>query len=113
MKKGQGTFEYILLLAGVLLIVVLAIVLIRGGLFQPSQQNIQRDACRGALVQSTACYLASGVWNDTGYVIASAVSTCGVIATPAPAAGCDATQPAGSYTTIGSDRYYCCGAKPT
>jgi hypothetical protein len=94
---------------------VLAIVLIRGGLFQPSQQNIQRDACRSALVQSSACYQLTGEWNNTGYAPGGSVASCNIIAQPTsiPGAQCSAADVAGSYMTLGTDRFYCCGARPS
>ena len=49
MRRGQGTFEYVLLLGGVLLIVVLAVVLLRGGLFQSGSQDIGKQSCKLAL----------------------------------------------------------------
>ncbi|MEM4254725.1 MAG: hypothetical protein QXR53_00150 [Candidatus Norongarragalinales archaeon] len=64
--KGQGMFEYILLLAGILLIVVLAIVVLRGGLFGGAEQDIQRQNCQAALSRSSYCYATSGLWNETG-----------------------------------------------
>jgi hypothetical protein len=38
--RGQGAFEYILLLAGVLLVVVLAIVILRGGVLATANNQI-------------------------------------------------------------------------
>jgi len=52
MRRGQGTFEYVLLLGGVLLIVVLAVVLLRGGLFQSGAQDINKQSCKLALSKS-------------------------------------------------------------
>lgn len=43
-RKGQGAFEYILLLAGVLLIVVLAIIILRGSVLATANNNIQAQA---------------------------------------------------------------------
>ncbi|MBS3070032.1 class III signal peptide-containing protein [Candidatus Micrarchaeota archaeon] len=65
-KKGQGMFEYILLLAGILLIVVLAIVVLRGGLFGGAETDIKAQNCQAALSRSSACYASSGAWNQTG-----------------------------------------------
>jgi len=54
-SRGQGAFEYILLLAGVLLVVVLAIVILRGGVLSTANNQIgaslntyasASDACR-------------------------------------------------------------------
>jgi len=66
MRKGQGTFEYVLLLAGVLLIVVLAIVLLRGGIFGAGAKDVQFQACKRALAQSGVCYYQNGSWNPSG-----------------------------------------------
>lgn len=65
-EKGQGMFEYILLLAGILLIVVLAIVVLRGGLFGGAEQDIRLQNCHAALTRSSYCYDAGGAWNSTG-----------------------------------------------
>lgn len=55
-KKGQGMFEYVLLLAGILLIVVLAIVLLRGGLFGGAEKDAKITNCKAALSRLSACY---------------------------------------------------------
>ena len=67
-------FEYILLLAGVLLVVVLAIALLRGGLFQSSSSNVQKASCTNELVTAPKCFNA-GNWNATGYY-AYSTNTC-------------------------------------
>ncbi|MEM0475348.1 MAG: class III signal peptide-containing protein [Candidatus Norongarragalinales archaeon] len=118
MRKGQGTFEYILLLAGILLIVVLAIVLLRGGIFQTSQANIQRDACKSALVQSSSCYNADGSWNAAGMVAQANARACDAVAAQAASPACSATSVVGDYVEnlVGPapnpERFYCCGPKP-
>ena len=56
MKKGQGMFEYVLLLAGILLIVVLAIVLLRGGLFGGAEKDVGLTNCRAAISRNSLCY---------------------------------------------------------
>ena len=110
MKKGQGTFEYILLLAGVLLIVVLAIVLLRGGIFQGSQANIQKDSCQTALVQSSSCYDAAGTWNPSGNV--SVPGPCVQFATPT-VSSCSATSAFGECSGgSASACAFCCAQKP-
>ena len=63
-SRGQGTFEYVLLLGGVLLIVVLAVVLLRGGLFQSGSQDIAKQQCKLALSKS-GFYDPSGVASGT------------------------------------------------
>ncbi len=42
-RKAQGAFEYILLLAGVLLIVVLAIIILRGSVLTTANAQIQNQ----------------------------------------------------------------------
>ena len=66
-KKGQGAFEYVLLLGGVLLIVVLAVVLLRGGLFQSGAESTYEQNCKLSLAQAAGCYDGSE-WNTTGLV---------------------------------------------
>jgi len=107
-RKGQGTFEYILLLAGILLIVVLAIVLLRGGIFQSSQSNIQRDSCLSALVQSSLCYTTGGAWNTVGGVLTGNVPVCDVVRLPGVIA-CDAAAQVGAN----NGTHYCCGSRPS
>jgi hypothetical protein len=65
LKKGQGTFEYVLLLAGVLLIVVLAIVLLRGGIFGGGAKDVALQSCKAELAKSPGCYTGSE-WNPAG-----------------------------------------------
>ncbi len=71
-KKGQGMFEYILLLAGILLIVVLAIVLLRGGIFQSASTETAYQGCLAVLTRSGACYDTDGSWLSSGSVSVSA-----------------------------------------
>ena len=65
-KRGQGTFEYVLLLGGVLLIVVLAVVLLQGT-FGTSKGNVNKNSCTAALVQDQTCWT-GGAWNPCGGV---------------------------------------------
>ena len=68
-KKGQGAFEYVLILAGVLLIVVLAIVILRGGLTSGAGKDISASNCKQALAKLSACYVQpSGAWKVNGVV---------------------------------------------
>ena len=39
-NKGQTTVEYVMLLAGILVVVVLLTVLLRGSIFNPAQDEI-------------------------------------------------------------------------
>ncbi|MFH0836448.1 MAG: class III signal peptide-containing protein [Candidatus Micrarchaeota archaeon] len=54
-KKGQGSFEYVMLLAGILVIVVLAFVIMRGTMGSADQQT-QEQECKRKLVMDTTCY---------------------------------------------------------
>ncbi len=63
MKRGQGAFEYILLLAGVLLIVVLAIIILRGTLTGAPGEQIGQAQCLAALSKASVCYNSTGGWN--------------------------------------------------
>lgn len=54
-----------LLLAGVLLVVVLAIVLLRGGIFGGGAKDVAFQACKTELAKSTYCYTGSE-WNVKG-----------------------------------------------
>ncbi|MDP2717423.1 MAG: class III signal peptide-containing protein [Candidatus Micrarchaeota archaeon] len=90
MKRGQGTFEYVLLLGGVLLIVVLAIVVL---------QNTAQDAFKGAGQQQCAARLLTDLSCKTS---TGANNPCGVVS-EANYAGCTfgpntfvTTGPAGS-----------------
>lgn len=107
--RGQGAFEYVLLLAGVLLIVVLAVVLLRGGLFIPAQQGAQVGNCvnvitgltgyasvwQGNSTSNSGCYASGGVWNSTGLILNTTFS-----------AACQAAfqgEPGTSHLTQGAD----------
>ncbi len=106
-KKGQGTFEYILLLAGVLLIVVLAIVLLRGGLFQSQSTAVQKNNCMSALALSGNCYNPDRTWNPAGSVLRANADACTLVQPQITQSGtCNATTPVGTANTTG----YCCGA---
>ncbi len=62
-RRGQGTFEYVLLLGGVLLIVVLAIFVLQGTFNQSAQSLSGTDVkkCKAAAGASPACF-ESGVF---------------------------------------------------
>ncbi|MEW5955573.1 MAG: class III signal peptide-containing protein [Candidatus Micrarchaeota archaeon] len=52
-EKAQGAFEYILLLAAVLLIVVLSILILKGDVLRPSQETVRENV--GAFSNATNC----------------------------------------------------------
>lgn len=121
-RKGQGAFEYVLLLAGVLLIVVLAVVLLRGGLFTPASNNAQVQTCvntiagltgQTAVIQKntasySGCYGSNGVWNSSAEIASNA--TLGAACTTALAAepGAGHECPATDLQCTG----FMCGPKP-
>ena len=58
-KKAQGSLEYILLLAGVLLIVVLVILILRGNIFNSAKNNIDYNYnVYDSLTNTSNCSLA-------------------------------------------------------
>ncbi|GEM_PF-2866002 len=73
-KKGQGMFEYILLLAGILLIVVLAIVVLRGGLFGGAEKDVVVSNCQAGLSRLSVCYSTGGAWANGTITLVSTPS---------------------------------------
>ena len=66
MKRGQGTFEYVLLLGGVLLVVVLAVLLLRGGLFDSGAKDVYLQQCKISLVKNGYYSLNAACVNTDG-----------------------------------------------
>ncbi|HLC47647.1 MAG TPA: class III signal peptide-containing protein [Candidatus Norongarragalinales archaeon] len=66
MKRGQGAFEYILLLAGVLLIVVLAIIILRGTIGKGGTQT-DLNTCKAQLAGVSVCTNSTGGWASATY----------------------------------------------
>ena len=97
MKKGQGTLEYVLIIAGVILLVSLLFVFLRGGVVRNQFDKIAKDKCDLKLMQDAACYPA-GVWQPCGQVDAGKYADCG----SAAGTGCDPLAPGMKY----------CGPKP-
>ncbi|MBI5224413.1 class III signal peptide-containing protein [Candidatus Micrarchaeota archaeon] len=60
-KRGQGAFEYILLLAGVLLIVVLAIIILRGTIGKSGTQA-DLNNCKVQIAGVSVCTNTTGGW---------------------------------------------------
>ncbi len=109
MKRGQGTFEYVLLLAGVLLIVVLAIVLLRGGVFGGGAKDVALQGCRAELAKSSGCY-EGGVWKEDGTTTMGPACKSFIVNYPTNVGNtCDAT---GTDINNVSETIVCCGAKP-
>ncbi len=87
MKRGQGTFEYVLLLGGVLLIVVLAIVVLQNTA-QQSFQGAGKNQCSARLLTEPTCnsvsgYNGCGVFNNATYAGCGYTNQtgCGVVLT--------------------------------
>ncbi|MBI5226151.1 class III signal peptide-containing protein [Candidatus Micrarchaeota archaeon] len=101
MKRGQGTFEYVLLLGGVLLIVVLAIVVLQNTA-QQSFQGAGKNQCTARLMTEISCQSSTQAdgWNECGAFSNATYSGCGFT---------NQTGCAGGPLT-GNTVY--CGAKP-
>ncbi len=67
MQRGQGTFEYVLLLGGVLLIVVLALVVLQGNFLQTSSgvSDVELKKCRLSAQSSASCINSDGTFNGS------------------------------------------------
>lgn len=102
MKRGQGTFEYVLLLGGVLLIVVLAIVVLQNTA-QQSFQGAGKNQCSARVLTDISCNNATG-YNACGQVDTAQYVGCG-LSTAVPA-GCGA-----AFAPAVAPKAYC-GAKP-
>jgi hypothetical protein len=61
MRKGQGAFEYMLLLAGILAIALVAFFMLRGT-NQTSKNQLDFAQCAGKLATASVCYDGSGAW---------------------------------------------------
>ncbi len=101
MKRGQGTFEYVLLLGGVLLIVVLAIVVLQNTA-QQSFQGAGKNQCQARLLTELACQSSTQAdgWNECG-VFSNATFT-----------GCGYTNQTGCTAAPLTGNNVVCGVKP-
>ena len=104
MKRGQGTFEYVLLLGGVLLIVVLAIVVLQNTA-QQSFQGAGKNQCTARLLTDISCNSATG-YNSCGITDGSQYSGCTF-----PAGTLTGTAPTGCTGTLTGTQKFC-GTKP-
>ncbi|MBI2445381.1 class III signal peptide-containing protein [Candidatus Micrarchaeota archaeon] len=90
MKRGQGTFEYVLLLGGVLLIVVLAIVVLQNTA-QQSFQGTGQQQCSARLLTELTCQNSNpsdaNRWNECSQVNATTYPCAPVVGPVAPCAG--------------------------
>jgi uncharacterized protein (UPF0333 family) len=106
-KRGQGAFEYVLLLAGVILIVVVAILLMRGFFTGGTvQTTVDRSQCMYKLSSAPECFT-NGVWAECNQVLEAEYaygnpSTTNICVSGAVPAGC----------TTASVDYRFCGPKP-
>jgi hypothetical protein len=122
MKRGQGAFEYILLLAGVLLIVVLAIIILRGAV--PGTQT-QLAQCKAQVASVPQCInTATGLWDTQGcgtdgclYSVTGVSSSCERVVGVTPwndgAAGNTTTAPNHDSDTDDDADRFDCGSNPT
>ena len=75
MKRGQGAFEYILLLAGVILVVVLVIFFLRGGFLRGQETQIQLGTCKSQIAVAPECKdLTTGNWVITNKLEGASLS---------------------------------------
>ncbi|MFA6049407.1 MAG: hypothetical protein WC792_05690 [Candidatus Micrarchaeia archaeon] len=77
-KRGQGAFEYILLLAGLMLVVLLILVTLNS-INTSSQTSIQRTTCYQELMKSPGCLGPTRVFDPALNATAtnpSSVPTC-------------------------------------
>ncbi|MEK6843514.1 MAG: class III signal peptide-containing protein [Candidatus Micrarchaeota archaeon] len=109
-KRGQGAFEYILLLAGVLLIVVLAIIILRGTI--QGDTGTAKALCLAQISKAAPCYNTDGSWNVTS----AATDAVGYLGADY---GVDATKclltPTGALSSTTwrvSNANFRCGPKP-
>ncbi len=99
MRRGQGTFEYVLLLGGVLLIVVLAIVVLQNTA-QQSFKGAGTQQCTARLMTELGCNSLNG-WNQCGKFDTTNYAGCTVGDAVYPA-GCPAPAP-----VLGATEKYC------
>lgn len=93
MKKGQGTFEYVLLLGGVLLIVVLAIVVLQNTATS-GMQGASSKSCTARLINELPCIYANGSWKECGQIDSTTFKECGSVG---PIAGCNSMETGKKY----------------
>jgi len=93
-KKSQATFEYVILLAGAILVVVLGVVVFRSYLFTPASQSVVSTNCFLMVSKNPQCHTGSK-WNPCGqvnraqYPLSNGVQ-CGSTQTPP---GCSGSLP--------------------
>lgn len=79
MTRGQGAFEYILMLAGLLLVVLLILVVLQGTQ-AGTQQDIKIKSCYSDLLKNTGCFSSSASF-DLNRQPASIPTSCTSIGT--------------------------------
>ncbi|MEM4254877.1 MAG: carbohydrate-binding domain-containing protein [Candidatus Norongarragalinales archaeon] len=65
--RAQAAFEYMILLAGVLLIAVIGLVVFRSFIFAPASQSVEATNCWARLAKDSNCYIGAQ-WNACGQV---------------------------------------------
>ncbi|MFQ5406207.1 MAG: hypothetical protein ACE5DI_03570 [Candidatus Micrarchaeia archaeon] len=71
--RGQGAFEYILMLAGLLLVVLLILVVLQGTSGGASE-DLDRKGCYNELLNNPGCYYTNGSFDTTGMPLGSTPS---------------------------------------
>ncbi|HLD75646.1 MAG TPA: class III signal peptide-containing protein [Candidatus Norongarragalinales archaeon] len=105
MRKGQGTFEYVLLLGGVLLIVVLAIVVLQNTA-NAGFAGTAGKQCNARLLSEISCASTTEAdnWNECGQINSTSFKDCGATAAT--------SQPAGTACVAPVPGNKLCGTRP-
>ncbi|HLC47645.1 MAG TPA: class III signal peptide-containing protein [Candidatus Norongarragalinales archaeon] len=108
-SRGQGAFEYVLLMGGILFIATVAFFILRGTSSKQSNQ-VEFAQCKSQLIAAGACYYANGTWK-TDVTTPLDVNSYGISA--------DCTNDAGGglsgtpWDVIGTnDQFYCGTSAP-
>ncbi|MFH1257593.1 MAG: class III signal peptide-containing protein [Candidatus Micrarchaeota archaeon] len=72
MRKGQGAFEYILLMGGILMIALVAFFMLRGT-NQVSVNQAEQAKCFAKLATVGVCYFDNGTWKPDTTTLRNAI----------------------------------------
>ena len=74
-RRGQGAFEYILMLAGLMLVVLLILVVLQGTA-GGQQQGIARTVCYQDILKDPSCRFSNGTYNPGVIALTLNSSNC-------------------------------------
>lgn len=63
MRRAQGTFEYLVLMAGILAIAIIAFFILRNSA-SSSSANVDLSNCKTQLAVISACFYSNGTWKS-------------------------------------------------